>query len=226
MKKKICILLLVVFSFVLLSAFKGGSGFSVEVDDSFAVATKSSEVEEVAQRLSLETEEVFSYFEQNALKFIAISEDGKTQIRISRFADSFSGDIYDSENLTPENIAEMVSLYGADTGKVDIVENGGRKFAKITEILEDSGGQYTSTQYVTVASGRTFVISCYNPGKTTSEEVEKIFGTFTVKSIDEHIKSYSVGKKLVLPAIIIACIFVAVTVIGLIKNLYQKENLD
>ena len=226
MKNKICVLLILVFSFVFLCAFKGGSGFSVEADDSFAVATKSSEVEQVAERLSLETAEVSSYFKQNALKFIAISEDGKTQIRISRFADSFSGDIYDSENLTPEKIAEMASLYGADTGKVDIVENGGRKFAKITEVLEDSGGEYTSTQYVTVASGRTFVISCYNPGKTTSAEVEKVFGTFTVKSIDEHIKSYSLGRKLVMPAIIIACILVAVTVIGLIRRLYQKENLD
>ena len=211
------------FLFSFLVAFKGGSGFSIEVDDSFAVATKSSDVDSVAERLNIEPTEVKSYFKQNALKFIAVSEDTLTQIRVSRFADNFSGDVYDSKNLDEDLIKKMVSLYGADDSVASIVESNGRKFAKITDVLKDSGGVYTSTQYVTVAGGKTFIISCYNSGNSTSSEVQKIFQTFSVKDIDERIGSYSVGKKLVLPAIIIMCAIVVISVIGVCRHFYEND---
>lgn len=220
--KKVYILPFAILVLSLLLAFKGGSGFNIEVDNSFAVATKASEVDTVAERLSMEKEEVAAYFKQNALKFIAVSEDTKTQIRISRFADNYSSDVYDTQNLTDEQVGEMVSLYGADSQSASIIESGERKYAKIVDVLEDSGGVYTSTQYVTIAGGRTYVITCYNPGDTTSAEVEDIFSTFFVRDMSERISSYETRKKWVIPFIVIMCGAVGVSVVGLCKKLYEK----
>ena len=222
MFKKLSVLFVLAVLLCFLCGFKGGSGFTIEVNNSYAVATKASEVDTVAKRLSLEETEVASYFKQNALKFIAVSEDTKTQIRISRFADNFSSDVYDAQNLTDEQLSEMVSLYGADSQSANIVENNGRKYAKITDVLEDSGGVYTSTQYITVAGGRTHVISCYNPGDFTSQEIEDIFSTFSVRDMTERINSYENRSKWIIPLIVIMCGVVGITVVGICKKLYIK----
>lgn len=222
MNKKICAVFTAIIALFSLLAFKGGSGFNIEVDNSYAVATKASEVDNVAERLSMEPSEVKAYFKENALKFIAVSKDTKTQIRISRFADNFSSSVYDAQNLTDEQVNEMVALYGADSDIVSIIESGSRKYAKTTNVLEDSGGVYTATQYVTVAGGRIYVITCYNPGETTSKEVEDIFSTFYVRDMTERISSYEVQKKWVIPFIVIMSVAVVVVVISLCKRLYEK----
>ena len=222
MKRNIYLLPVIILLLVFTLAFKGGNGFTIEVNNSFAVALKASESDNVAERLQVENSVVKDYFKENSLVFIAVSSDTKTQIRISRFADNFSGSVYDSENLSDEKITEIVSLYGADAQSAEITESGGRKFAVMTELLKDSGGVYTSTQYVTVAGGKTYIITCYNPGEGTSEEVEKIFSTFYVRNMDDRISSYESRKKWILPAIIAMCAVVGVSVIGLCKKLYIK----
>ncbi|MBO7520331.1 MAG: hypothetical protein J6T73_06085, partial [Clostridia bacterium] len=127
MKKATYILLFAVAAILIFSGFKGGNGFTIEVSNSYAVATKASEVDIVAARLNMEEDAVASYFKENELVFIAVSSDGKTQIRISRFADNFSSAVYDAQNLTDEQIDEMVSLYGADAESSSIIESDNRK---------------------------------------------------------------------------------------------------
>lgn len=218
----ILLLQLAIVSLLILSGFKGGSGFTIEVDDSFAVATKISEVDEIAERLGIEREEAAAYFKQNDLKFIAVSEDTETQIRVSRFADDFSSVVYDAENLTEDQISEMISLYGGSEEKTEIIDSDGRKFAKTVEVLKDSGGIYACTQYVTVAGGRIYVITCYNPSDKTSEEVEKIFSTFTARDMTTRLESYKWQKKWIVPGVIATCAVVGVCVVGILKKLYEK----
>ncbi len=222
MKKAVGLLLLLLMITLVLTGFKGGSGFTIEIDDSFAIATKASEVDSVAERLGIERDIAVSYFKQNDLKLIAVSENTKTQIRISRFADNFSSSVYDAENLSDEQIAEMVSLYGGENKTTEIIESDGRKFAKIVEVLEDSGGVYTCTQYVTVAGGRTYIITCYNPSDSTSKEIEDIFSTFTARDMTTRLDRYSFRKKWIVPGVIIMCAVVGVSVIGICKKLYEK----
>ena len=214
--------MLAVIAVLFFSAFKGGSGFTIEIDDSFAISTEASDVEDIAERLNLDEEVVASYFDLNDLKLIAVSEDTKTQIRISRFADNFSSSVYDAENLTEAQIGEMLSLYGGSNKTFEIIENDSRKFAKITETLKDSGGVYTSTQYVTVAGGRTYVITCYNPSDSTSAEVEKIFSTFTVRDMTTRIEQYKWKKNWIIPGIVAMCIVLGIGVFGLCKKLYEQ----
>ena len=222
MKRKVCLVFLLISAFAFILGFKGGNGFTIEVDNSFAVALKTSEADNVAERLGIEIDAVKSYFKANSIVFIAVSEDKKTQIRISRFADNFSGSVYDSENLTEEQIAEMVSLYGGDAQYAETSKIGGRKFAVMTELLKDSGGVYTSTQYVAVAGGQTYIITCYNPGEGTSKQVKKILSTFYVKDINERISGYETLKKWILPGIIVMCAAVGISVVSLCKKLYIK----
>lgn len=224
MKKSVSALLFAfaIMALLVLSGFKGGSGFSIEVDDSFAVATKASEVDEVAERLGIDREEAVSYFKQNDLIFIAVSEDTKTQVRISRFADNFSSDVYDAENLTEEQTAQMISLYSGTDNSVDLIESDNRRFAKTTEVLEDSGGVYTCTQYVTVAGGRTYVITCYNPSDSPSKEIEDIFSTFTARDMTTRVQRYEYLKGWIIPGVIVMAVIVGICVIGLCKKLYEK----
>lgn len=222
MKKRLLIALLAAFTFLVLSAFKGGSGFNFEIANTYAVATKSSEVDTVAQRLGLEEDTVAAYFKDNSLKLLAVSEDGQTQIRISRFSDNFSSAVYDAENLTDEQTSQMISLYSSSHDFAEVIESDGRKFAKTTEVLKDSGGVYTATQYVTVAGGRIYVISCYNQGEGTSAEIDKIFSTFTAKDMSTRIASYKTRKKWIIPIVVALAALVGVSVFGLCKKLYEK----
>ena len=220
--KKLTYIILALLLLCFLLGFKGGNGFTIEIGNSFAVATKSSEVDTVAERLNLDISQVKSYFRDNELKLIAVSEDTKTQIRISSFADNFSSSVYDAENLSEEQLGEMVTLYGSSYEMAEIVESDGRSFARITEVLKDSGGVYTSTQYITVAGGKTYVITCYNQGDTTSDEVEKIFSTFTTRNMTEKLERFEHRKKWIAPAIIIMCGVVGISIVGICKRLYEK----
>lgn len=222
MKKTVYVFLFAIAAVLIFSGFKGGNGFTIEVNNSYAVATKSSEVDIVADRLGMEEDAVAAHFKENALVFIAVSGDGKTQIRISRFTDNFSSKVYDAENLTEEQASQMISLYSTSYDAADVIESGGRKFAKTTELLKDSGGVYTATQYVTVGGGRTYVISCYNADDGTSEEIEDIFSTFTVEDMSTRISNYEKYRKWLLPVIIITCGAVGIAVFGLCKKLFEK----
>ena len=224
MKKTFCILAVFVLAFFTLAGFKGGNGFNIEISNSYAVATEAGEVDTVAARLNTDEETVASYFRENALSLIAVSDDGETQIRISRFSDNFSSDVYDTENLTDKQISEMISLYSSSYDTAVVIENGGRKFAKTVGLIKEKTGQvkYTVTQYVTVGGGRTYIITCYNPGKGTSEEIEGIFSTFTLKDMTARLNGYNTRKKWIIPLIIITCAAVGLSVFGLCKRLFEK----
>ena len=222
MKKTMLILSVLTVSILLFSGFKGGDGFTIEVSNSYAVATNADEVDTVAERLNLSEDEVASYFTQNALCFIAVSDDGKTQVRISRFADNFSSDVYDAENLTDEQTSRMISLYSTSYDTATVIESGGRRFAKTVETLEDSGGVYTATQYITVSGGNIYAITCYNPGDTESDEIESIFSTFKVNDMTASINSYQTRGKWMIPLIVITCGAVGLSVFGICKRLFEK----
>ena len=223
MRKTVLILSVFILSFLLLTGFKGGDGFDIEISNSYAVATDSDEVDTVAARLNTDEETVASYFRENALTLIAVSEDGETQIRISRFSDNFSSDVYDTENLTDKQVSEMISLYSSSYDTATVIESDGRKFAKTVGLLKENGQvKYTVTQYVTVGGGRTYIITCYNSGNSTSKEVEDIFSTFKVENMTNSLNSYSTRKKWIIPLIIVMCGAVGLSVFGLCKRLFEK----
>lgn len=222
MKKRTYLLLFLIVSVFIMCGFKGGNGFDIEINNSYAVATKSSEVDTVAERLNMEESIVKSYFTKNALKLIAVSSDGKTQVRISRFTDNFSSDVYDAENLNDKQTSQMISLYSSSYDTATVIESDGRKFAKTVGLLKDSGGEYTVTQYVTIAGGGVYVITCYNPGRGTSEEIENIFSTFTVRDMSTRIAAYQTRRKWIIPLIVVLCVAVVLSVFGLSKKLFEK----
>lgn len=225
MKRAICLLTIFVLSLFILVGFKGGDDFKIEIGGSYAVATNPGDVSNVAVRLNTDDETVASYFKENALCLIAVSQDAETQIRISRFSDNFSSDVYDTENLTDDQISEMISLYSSSYESALVVESNGRKFAKTAGVVKekDGGAEYTVTQYVTVGGGRTYIITCYNPGTGTSKEAEDIFSTFSIKSMSDSLSSYSARKNWMIPLIIAACGVVGLTVFGICKKLFEKN---
>ncbi|MBO4433164.1 MAG: hypothetical protein J5852_06510 [Clostridia bacterium] len=224
MKKAILILSVFFLSFLILTGFKGGNGFDIEIGNDYAVATEADKVDTVAARLNTDAAKVASYFKENAVSLIAVSADGGTQIRISRFSDNFSSSVYDTENLTDEQVSEMISLYSSSYDTATVIESGGRKFAKTTGIIKEKDGKvdYTVTQYVTVGGGRTYIITCYNPGQGTSKEIEDIFSTFTVESMTARIDGFETRKNWIIPLIIVACGVIGLSVYGLCKRLFEK----
>ena len=224
MKKSVCVLAIIVLSFFILTGFSGGDGFNIEINNSYAVATEAGEVDTVAARLNTDEATVASYFKENALSLIAISEDGETQIRISRFSDNFSSRVYATENLTDKQISEMISLYSSSYDTAAVIESGGRKFAKTTGLVKEKDGSvdYTVTQYVTVGGGRTYIITCYNPGQGTSNEIKDIFSTFKIENMTNSIDKYESHKKWIIPLMIITCGVIGLTVFGLCKRLFEK----
>lgn len=225
LKKSFLALTLVIFAFVTLCGFKSNEGFSLEVDESFAISS-GEDVSAVSERLNLPASEIELYFKNEGLKFIAVSEDTLTQIKLSAFEDESSVGV-DAKDLSEE---QMLSLFSSLSGTVSVVRSGDRNYAKTQEVHKDSGGIYTATQYLTVANGKTWFLSCYNPGDKTSDEIEAVFNSLSfeakdtrIDDINSQIDEYNTKKNWIIPFIVVMCAVLLVGGVELFFNLRKNR---
>ncbi|MBR4910406.1 MAG: hypothetical protein IKZ47_03680 [Clostridia bacterium] len=237
MKKHILIISLLAAALFILPGFKSPDGFSLEVGDPFAVASSDLSFADAAERLGITEEQVTALFGDSTLKFIAVSPDKQTQIKVYSFEDELSSRVKEADKLTDTQIKELSAVYGLPDANATVITNNSRKFAKTETLHTDSGGKYTLTQFITVADGKIYIVSCSNPEEGTSEEIETVFSTFgidamnnsdteaQINSYDEQLNNYKTQKILVTVLIIAVCGIIALAVFGIIRKLY-KNNPD
>lgn len=189
--------------------------YDIILDDGFTVGYADGNLDGVSGIIGKPSDELRSYCESNGVLFIAVNPDNSIQIRLSAFKSEFSvkaGDIraLDSEGLSL--FAESLSS-GAD---YTVLETENTAFLKFTAVLSDSGGDYVSTQYVTLSGGKVYQLSCYNSGNAEAPCVTAAAESFSVVTDTAS----DLRQKLLFAAVLLALAgVITVMVIGIIKDI-------
>lgn len=230
------ILAVIVAIMFILSIGVGAASYeyTISTDDGFISARTNDDLTDISEKLNMTPQDLNSYFTKNGLLYIAVSLDGKTQVKISAFTDNLSSEVGDISSLGDDVMTQFIDSVSRDAATpAQIVINNDRKFLYLKDTLKDSGGVYTVTQYVTICNNKTYYFTGYNDGEDTSEEISDIFKSFKLNEIAQK-SSHNTAKssdELVLPTILINCgiaLFVLIAVIALysIIKFYFKKNQE
>lgn len=201
--------------------------YDISTTSDFTSVKRDEDMSSVAQKLNMTADELSSYFKKNSLLYLAVSNDTKTQIRLSAFTDNFSSTVSDISYLANEQLTEFMNAVSDDENDCEIVTNGERKYITLKDTLSDSGGVYTVTQYITICDSQTFYLSCYNEGNDTSDEIENIFKSFTLNASQtrqaDNIDDNNLFIFIIL-GIAVFAIVALVMLIGIIKSFKKSKH--
>ena len=201
--------------------------YSISPSDNFITAQHGDNLTEISQKLNMSTDDLSTYFNKNGLVYLAVSDDAKTQIRLSAFTDNFSSAVSDISYLDQTALNEFMSAVSEDgESSCELVTSNGRKYIVVKDTLQDSGGAYTVTQYITICDSKTFYLSCYNEGEDTSDEIHSVFNGFYLKSIETEEGTNTTPLVFIAIGVIIFTCLAIVMIIGIIKKLTAKENKE
>ncbi len=229
------ILAIIVVAVMLFSITVSASSYEYTIltDNNFISARSDDDLAAISEKLNMTTQDLHSYFTKNGLVYIAVSLDGKSQVKLSAFTDNFSSEVGDISYLDDAVMAEFIDAVSDNSDSpAEVITNNGRKFLCLKDTLKDSGGVYTVTQYITICNNQTFYFAGYNDGEDTSQEISDIFKSFKLneivtKSSDDTTPK---GDKLVLQTILIYCstavfaLLAIIALLGILKPYFKKSQ--
>ncbi len=223
---KIRILAVVAVIMMLLSFQVSAVVYEYEINagDDFTSARAGDDLTSLSEKLNMQIGELKSFFNSNGILYLAVSDDTKTQIRLSSFTDNFSSSVGDIEYLNDEKLNEfMASVCGEGGGELTTISD--RKFIVTKKTLTDSGGVYTVTQYITVCGGNSYYLSCYNSGEEASDTVKEIVSTFKLNEIPSDDGNILTGYNiLIISGILLFFVVGCAMIVGIVRATKKKEE--
>lgn len=228
MKIKILAVIAVLMLLLTFNVSAANYEYTISPGLDFTSASRGDDLTEISQKLNMTADELNTYFNKNGLLYLAVSDDTKTQIRLAAFTDNFSSAVDDISYLNDEQLGEFMSAVSDDEESTcTIVVNNGRKYIMVKDTLKDSGGVYTVTQYITICSGQTFYLSCYNQGETTSAEIQSIFKTLSLNTVNKEKENhFDFTNIIIIVGIVLFSAISVVMIIGIIKSVCKKNNFN
>lgn len=182
--------------------------------------------QKITEILGSDTKEIDEFCEQNAIEFLAVNENNTKQIRLSCYSDDFSSSIININGLSDDKIIELLpDITGFENVKGEIINKNGQKFVKIQLKSSDSGGEFLTAQYFTVAGRKNYVLSFYTHVDEKTDYIDKTFETFDCKEFD--VSNPPTNNFIRYTVLISIFIFFAVSVLiifTIIKDIRKKEE--
>ena len=228
--KRICfrvlfcvITMLFVLSVAYVSAEDYGD-FSLQLPEGYKSSLKSESKSEIADIVGIEEKEIENYFSDGKLEFLAVDDDNTSQIKLSVLEDDFSKKIISFNNLDNERLLGLANSfftgsYESVSKNTVVVNNNGNKYLKYKEKLEDSGGEYTVTQFITVCGSKTYRLSVSYTEKDGENLDTQIFKTFKIKEKDQV-------DILIKTVLIIAVLVFSVIIVSTVISIYKNDKLE
>ena len=218
----------VVAALLLLLTFSvsaAGYEYAIDTDADFTSAKYGDDLTEISEKLNMTTDDLNTYFSKNGLLYLAVSDDAKTQVRLSAFTDNFSSAVSDISYLDDKALGEFMSAVSEeDENSCEVVLNNGKKFIVVKDTLKDSGGTYTVTQYITICDNKTFYLAGYNEGDQTSQEIEKIFKSFEINGTLPQSNDYNLPLIYVIAGIILFTVLALFMIVGIVNNVRKSKG--
>ena len=200
--------------------------YTISLGDNFISVKSGDNMDTIAQKLDMTTAEFNSYFKQNGLVFFAISDDTKSQIKISTFSNNFSSEVGDISTLDEKGLLEFAKSFSTEPESTStIVSNNGRKFILVKCNHENNGSIYTTTQYITIFDNKTFYITGYNDGESTSDEITSAFKSFNLIENTDTPTNYSWYITLTIAGVVIFSALAIIMVVQIVRS-HLKEKKE
>ncbi len=227
-KRLICIA--VVIPVLILSVFAADTKVKINAGKEFTVLSSGENEKELAAILGITEDELISYCKENSIEYLAVNRDNTKQIKLSVKQTEFSSAVVNFSNLSDENITTMVpEIIGISNLGSEITDKSGQKFAKVCMSSSDSGGEYTVSQYITVANKRLFILSVCTAADKNTDYADEVFEGFDSEDFN-HTKSQKNGYNGVIVGgiaiLVCVCAFVTVTLIRDIRSDSAVKNSD
>ncbi len=229
MKYRILTTIIIIISIlsITVSAATADYNFSVSLGSDFTAAKYGEDLEPLAEKMGVTADQLDTYLKDNSLIYLAISDDAKTQIKISA-TNNVLEDVTDISQLSDKALNEFAKTVSKSDFK--IIKNGDRKFVCSKNILKDKNGTYTATQYTTIFDKNVVAFIGYNDGEDTSKEISAAFKSFSLSSKNSNSKQPKEKNVTLLIVLVIIGIvlFAAVAtamIIGIIKNIRNKNDV-
>ena len=227
MKYRILISIVTLVALLCVCVTVGAStyDYTISPDDSFTVVKSGENMDNVAKKLNMTTSQLNSYINENGIIYLAVSDDAKSQIKISVFADNFSSEVGDISRLDEQGLSEFANAISKNSDDTaDIVSNNGRKFVRITHTRKDTGGIYTITQYVTICNNKTFYFAGYNDGETTSDKISDAFKSFNLTEKVDVPNNYSWYITLIITGVVIFSALAIIMTIQIVRSHLKNKK--
>lgn len=230
MKYRFFYLLVIIMLLLGITVNAADYEYTIKPSDNFIAVYSGDDLTEISEKLNMSPTELNTYFGENGLLYLAVSNDTKTQIKISAFSDNFSSEVSDISLLDDMGLTEFINAVSDDSDSpAQLVENGGRKYLCIKNTLSDSGGVYTVTQYITICNNKTYYFAGYNPGEDTSDEVTAIFKSFSLNenaSQDVKAQKTKINKQYFFINCGVVCftIIAVLSLVGIIRHQFRKAR--
>ena len=225
MKYRILTVIIVLLTILNMNVSALGYEYSITPSDNFTFAKQGDDLTKIAKKLNMTTDDLNKYFSDNKLIYLAVSDDVKSQIKISVTEDEFSKKVNDISLLDDNALNNFAKSLSSDSS---IVTNNDRKFVLVNDTHKDSGGIYTVTQYITICDGKTFYFIGYNDGKDISKEISSVFKTFTLNQQQSDSADNNVFSIVIIIGIVVFGLVAIIMVIGIIRLKIKdyKESKD
>ena len=116
------------------------------------VYTAGGDNGKIAAALNIDSEELSSYISENNVEYFAVNKENTVQIKLTVNITEFSSSVSNLSNLSDGNIESLLpEITGIDGIRGEVLDKNGQKFAKIQLSSNDSGGDYSVTEYITAA---------------------------------------------------------------------------
>ena len=225
MKYRILTVIIVLLTILNMTVSALDYEYSITPSDNFTFAKQADDLTKIAKKLNMTTDDLNKYFSDNKLIYLAVSDDVKSQIKISVTEDEFSKKVNDISLLDDNALNNFAKSLSSDSS---IVTNNDRKFVLVNDTHKDSGGIYTVTQYITICDGKTFYFIGYNDGKDISKEITSVFKTFTLNQQQSGSADNNVFSIVIIIGIVVFGLVAIIMVIGIIRLKIKdyKESKD
>ena len=201
-----------------------GYEYTISPGEKFTSVQYGDDLSEISEKLNMSGDELNSYFHQSGLIYLAVSDDNKTQIKLSAFTDNFSSAAGDISNLDEHALAEFASAVSEDNENMaHIVSNNDRNFVCVKNTRKDSGGIYTVTQYITICNNKTFYFAGYNEGEDTSDDITSAFESFSLQEKPLDVPDYTIPTVFIIIGIAVFSALAVIMAIGIVKS-YHKDK--
>lgn len=219
MKKIFCLAfcLLAVLSSLTVAAKK--APYSISLGEGYTTAYSDGTKKELSQIVGMSEQELEEYFSENNILMLAANSDNSSQIHLSCIQNEFSELVGDISQMSDGDINELAAtLAGGALEYKLFCENGGEKYIVFTSRNNDSGGDYTVTQFCTVLGGKMYQLSFYESGITVGDAIYEVVNSFTVNAPEKGSTPVLLTLLFVLGIAVFASLAV-IALIGIIKRL-------
>lgn len=216
MKIKIIITAVLTFLCIMpaFTVFAASDDYTVKEQDGFTICYGDKNLESAAKIMGISKGELSKKFREDDILFVAVNKDNSIQVRLSRYQTELSKKAEDISAFSDDLLNELFpELKNDNYAKTTI---GKTTFIKNTENLKDSGGDYTSEQYITIKNGYIYQISVY-----VSEKADKAVADEFVNGIKIlNAVIYSPRQKILVGGgIAVFVLLIIIMVKGIIKDI-------